>query len=314
MINGIDIMEKCNLILWAVALVAFVGKGTANAQTAEVALASIDYELIHVNDTNNRDEPVKRNMRVYLGQESSHYVDQSAAEAFEKIEERMREMNLQRSGSVSSISIRRPSSRSGMEDLYLYPTDKKLIMIDQISTTEYLIEQDFPELEWIIGDETKEIAGYSVQQASADFGGRHYTVWFAPDLPFSFGPWKLHGLPGLILEAADKSGDVQFVFKDFGRLEGVGRQIVLPEKGVKASPAQFARAKTAFDNNPAAGRQSNAPAGSGTVTSQQIVIIDNGGGNRRTLTGDEAREELDRRKLQNADANNNPLEINVSKK
>src|SRR5690606_6635501 len=123
-------------------------------------------------------------------------------------------------------------------------------MVDQIATTEYLIEQNFPELGWVIGEETKEIAGYFVQQASADFAGRHYTVWFAPDLPFSFGPWKLHGLPGLILEATDKTGDVQFVFKDFGRLEEGMRQISLPEQGVKASPAQFARAKAAFDSNP----------------------------------------------------------------
>jgi GLPGLI family protein len=41
--------------------------------------------------------------------------------------------------------------------------------------------------------------------------GRDYTVWFAPDIPVSAGPWKLWGLPGLIVEARSDDGRVYFV-------------------------------------------------------------------------------------------------------
>jgi hypothetical protein len=36
------------------------------------------------------------------------------------------------------------------------------------------------------------------------FKGREYIVWYAPSIAYAEGPWKLGGLPGLILEAYDK--------------------------------------------------------------------------------------------------------------
>ncbi len=40
--------------------------------------------------------------------------------------------------------------------------------------------------------------------------GRDWTVWFTPDIPIQEGPWKLCGLPGLILEAAESTGQHSF--------------------------------------------------------------------------------------------------------
>lgn len=61
-------------------------------------------------------------------------------------------------------------------------------------------------MEWEIKDEYDEILGYRVQKAVrkslelddvVPFGD--VTAWFAIDLPFSAGPERYHGLPGLIL-------------------------------------------------------------------------------------------------------------------
>ena len=64
--------------------------------------------------------------------------------------------------------------------------------------------------QWTIADSTREVLGYTCQQATADFRGRHWTAWFATDIPVSDGPWKLGGLPGLILEAYDKGHQYTF--------------------------------------------------------------------------------------------------------
>ncbi|MBD5311420.1 MAG: GLPGLI family protein [Muribaculaceae bacterium] len=41
-----------------------------------------------------------------------------------------------------------------------------------------------------------------------------WEVWFVPELPISAGPWKLCGLPGLILYDEDK--DKEFIFEATG--------------------------------------------------------------------------------------------------
>ncbi len=67
------------------------------------------------------------------------------------------------------------------------------------------------EMRWQIGDSTKTILGYECIAAETDFHGRHWNVWFTPEIPIQDGPWKFCGLPGLILEAADATGQHSFI-------------------------------------------------------------------------------------------------------
>ena len=67
------------------------------------------------------------------------------------------------------------------------------------------------EMRWQIGDSTKTILGYECIAAETDFHGRHWNVWFTPEIPIQDGPWKFCGLPGLILEAADSTGQHSFI-------------------------------------------------------------------------------------------------------
>ena len=75
--------------------------------------------------------------------------------------------------------------------------------------------------EWTITDSVKTIIGYECIKGTTDFKGRQWTAWFTPEIPVSDGPWKLHGLPGLIMEAYDKSHDYEFEAKGI-RTSGVG--------------------------------------------------------------------------------------------
>ena len=78
--------------------------------------------------------------------------------------------------------------------------------------------------QWTITDSTREVLGYTCQQATADFRGRRWTAWFATDIPVSDGPWKLGGLPGLILGAYDKGH--QYTFTAVG-LERVAEEPIV---------------------------------------------------------------------------------------
>lgn len=63
------------------------------------------------------------------------------------------------------------------------------------------------EMQWtIMEDSTASILGYECVMAESDYHGRHWKAWFTSEIPMPFGPWKLHGLPGLILKAEADGG------------------------------------------------------------------------------------------------------------
>ncbi len=72
-------------------------------------------------------------------------------------------------------------------------------------------EEDWEKPQWEISDSTKEILGYECMMATADYRGRRWTAWFTPEIPVQEGPWKLCGLPGLILEASDNGNVYHFI-------------------------------------------------------------------------------------------------------
>lgn len=72
---------------------------------------------------------------------------------------------------------------------------------NNLNKTYYTIDKT--SINWEVSREEKSILGYKCQKATTNFRGRDWTVWFTKDVPVQFGPWKLDGLPGLILEAED---------------------------------------------------------------------------------------------------------------
>jgi len=74
----------------------------------------------------------------------------------------------------------------------------------------YMIEESFPKIDWTITSDTTKVSNYVCYKATTHFRGRDYTAWFTPEIVSNFGPWKLHGLPGLILIAYDSKKEVLF--------------------------------------------------------------------------------------------------------
>ncbi|MFP9116662.1 GLPGLI family protein [Flavobacterium sp. RNTU_13] len=68
----------------------------------------------------------------------------------------------------------------------------------------HLVKENWINIEWKIKNSFKTLLGYKVQKAVGTFRGRTWTAWFAIDIPYPFGPCKLHGLPGVILQASDE--------------------------------------------------------------------------------------------------------------
>ena len=93
----------------------------------------------------------------------------------------------------------------GFESEYLFRniTDGETMVVRIIAGDYYSYTEPTEMPVWQIQSETKEVMGYSCQLATCDFRGRQWYAWFSTDIPINEGPWKLFGLPGLVLEAYD---------------------------------------------------------------------------------------------------------------
>ncbi|MEX0595552.1 MAG: GLPGLI family protein, partial [Candidatus Paceibacterota bacterium] len=74
----------------------------------------------------------------------------------------------------------------------------------------FIFKENWVDINWKIESDTKKIGNYTATLAKGSFRGRDYSAWFTYDIPIPFGPWKLHGLPGLILEAEDSEKMMRF--------------------------------------------------------------------------------------------------------
>jgi len=100
--------------------------------------------------------------------------------------------------------------------------DNNVSVFDKSGSDCYTYTEPMGEMEWTIGDSIKSILGYECIMAKSNYHGREWTAWFTPEIPASFGPWKFHGLPGLILEAVD--ADNMYLFEATG-LERCSKRI-----------------------------------------------------------------------------------------
>lgn len=75
----------------------------------------------------------------------------------------------------------------------------------------YYYDEPEPEYNWVLTDETKQIGPYLCHKATTSLYGRDWEAWYTEDVPVSEGPWKLAGLPGIIVNAYDTN--YEHVFK-----------------------------------------------------------------------------------------------------
>lgn len=113
-------------------------------------------------------------------------------------------------GGSFTLDMRRPAPRK-QENVYAEKDfDKSEIhYFDKFAGELGKYSEPFDELQWEIkSDSTATLIGYDCFMAEADYHGRVWKAWFAPEIPVQDGPWKLQGLPGLILKAETDNGAV----------------------------------------------------------------------------------------------------------
>lgn len=119
-----------------------------------------------------------------------------------------------------AMRIRKETGNDGPSNDWAYKTqlyvfkDKTDCTITVYDKSGFLAHGTYTEpigtMEWEIGDSIKNILGYDCIMATTYYHGRRWTAWLTPEIPLADGPWKLGGLPGLILEAYEPSDQHHF--------------------------------------------------------------------------------------------------------
>ena len=148
--------------------------------------------------------------------------------------------------------------------------DNKFYYYDKVGTERFFYSEDTPQLNWEVGDSTKTILGYECFFASVDYHGRKWIAWFTPEIPVAAGPWKLQGVPGLILEATTVDGLYSFVADGIQQTEKFITPIYLINEYEKTDRIKFLKAKRGFMDNPVGAI--NAQFGGSGVSIRSVKI------------------------------------------
>ncbi|MBU4538870.1 MAG: GLPGLI family protein [Weeksellaceae bacterium] len=128
---------------------------------------------------------------------------------------------MQKSGVFKDIS-KMVTMPKFSEKVYKFYPEMKVQYVERISsgfTPMNIGYNDDSKINWKISNEKAKIGSYNTQKATTEFGGRTWNAWFSSDIPLQDGPYKFHGLPGLIVKIEDEGKNYSWELKGNKKVE-----------------------------------------------------------------------------------------------
>ena len=201
-------MRAVSLFLWVV----FFNFSciTARSQEADPILYSAHYIKKHVIDKAKPKDTLTEDMLLLIGAKAMLFTSYNKLTyGYET------ESNIQRAATDRRREPGKPfhaeqmGGRFTLDDLYFFGDTRQHFVLGFLMDR-YLFQSEYSEPKWYVSAQQKEIIGMTCQKATSSYQGREWTAWFCSDIPAAGGPWKLRGLPGLIVVAHDQTGEVSF--------------------------------------------------------------------------------------------------------
>lgn len=175
----------------------------------DTARLQVMYKLTYIEDTNHLNYKCQEKMILFTGDVASSFQPYNGYK-FEKVGRQKSAEGTMIEWLSSGISAAEFSSNFFFI-IYKRHDDGTITTTDRVPlSASFKYEEKADAFNWEITEETAVIDGYMAQKASCDFGGRRWEAWFTPEIPYSEGPYKFCGLPGLILNIADTDGHYVF--------------------------------------------------------------------------------------------------------
>lgn len=150
-------------------------------------------------------------------------------------ERRWREANPDSKGGDPTLAYRLTPSY-----YFYYPDSMRQVYTYRIIADDFLLSDGTCDNEWTVTSDEKQIGDYACRKATLDKGGRQWTAWFTTDLPCEAAPRDFNGLPGVIIELDDSTGEVAWTFN--GIVNSIPEDklfIKFPDSYREIDPARF---------------------------------------------------------------------------
>ena len=98
-----------------------------------------------------------------------------------------------------------------MPTIWIGWPEEKTTVRECIFPYEFESSESTPEIHWQLIADTLTVSGYRCQKAIATFRGVEWCASYTEEVPLSAGPWRLRGLPGLIVKVESKAHTFRLV-------------------------------------------------------------------------------------------------------
>ncbi len=253
------------------------------------------YEYKFIPDSTNAEDLKTEMMFLDTNKQGSKYYSYTVfnSDSLMKID---LEKQLAATGSINIRSdMQKGSVRYSVTKTY---PDYKINLHRRLSMDAYNISDD-RKVNWKISPDKEKIGEWNTQKAEADFAGRHWIAWFSTEIPIQDGPYKFHGLPGLIVKIEDRTGSHKMELKGIKNIQGDLNINVFEAKEIAINSKQFQKVIKEYENDPTKGIKQMQMGGA------TIVLTGKDG-----TTSKVAKEQEDRLKNQ-IKKDNNRIELDI---
>ena len=133
-------------------------------------------------------------------------------------------------------------SKKGREyEVYKHIPQKGVLTYTDVLHNDFFFcyEEPIPAFSWELVEGDTLIISYPCHKAVCKFRGRTWTAWYTLELPFDNGPWKLGGLPRLILCAFESRNEFSFVATGIEQLQETTTIRFRPKRYERLTPTKF---------------------------------------------------------------------------
>lgn len=211
-------MKTRHILLLALSLAATAAQAQMNIKistgqtfrkdTIDHKVLTVQYEMDALTDLSKPDARMQETLRLDIGRQVSRFYSYTAFVADSVLSADLA------NGASSELIAQHANqyhSQWSEQTFKNYPAGR-VTTLDELAgdISRLRCEEPAEKPRWTLTQDTLTLLGYRCTRATTQFKGRQWSAWYTTDIPVSEGPWKLCGLPGLILKAEDDEGHYRF--------------------------------------------------------------------------------------------------------